>query len=315
MNRALVEHLPPRIEATKMSVSELSLNVKTCPRSGDGVHTWLFHAACCAVEAGMSDDQAAEKIEALMTRLPNPPTEIEDALRAARGTRGHPSLVWPLVNDEQVEAIVQDGMRVLDFWQASPFEMHAGENQAEDAIDILFPRNPWLCVGQSARVFRTQRREKWRGQLGRYALIVPSAMTNETGLTKTGRESCHSLENTGPRRFLIIEADRGDLDQQAAVIGHLGSYAPLAAVVFSGSKSLHGWFVCKGASEEKLLRFMRYAVSLGADKRMWLRSQFCRMPDGQRSDGKTSTALSLCGLNGIAAGRQALIYLDPNVIR
>jgi hypothetical protein len=37
-----------------------SLNVKTCPRSG--VHTWLFHAACCAVEAGLSDDQAAEEM-------------------------------------------------------------------------------------------------------------------------------------------------------------------------------------------------------------------------------------------------------------
>jgi hypothetical protein len=315
MNSHITPFEPKAVPNSAAVTTTFSLMIKPCPPSGEGVHSWLFHAACCAVEAGISDDQAAQEIEALMTRLPNPPTEIEDALRAARGTRSRPSNVWPLVNDEQVEAIVQDGIRVLDFWQASPFEMRAGENQAEDAIDILFPRNPWLCVGQSARVFRTQRREKWRGRLGKYALIVPSTMTNETGLTKTGRESCHSLYNTGPRRFLIIEADRGDLDQQAAVIGHLGSYVPLAAVVFSGSRSLHGWFVCKGASEEKLLRFMRYAVSLGADKRMWLRSQFCRMPDGQRSDGKTSTALSSCGLNGIPAGRQALIYLDPNVIR
>jgi hypothetical protein len=139
-------------------------------------------------------------------------------------------------------------------------------------------------------------------------------MTSETGLTKSGRKSCHSLDNTGPRSFLIIEADRGDLDQQAAVIGHLDSYAPLAAVVFSGSKSLHGWFVCKGTSEEKLLKFMQYAASLGADTRMWLRSQFCRMPDGRRFDGKNSEALSICGLSGIPAGRQALIYFNPDVI-
>jgi hypothetical protein len=292
-----------------------SVLVKPCPPSGQGVHSWLFHAACCAVEAGISDAQAVEEIEAMMTRLPNPPTEIEDALRAARGERRSPSIPWPQVNEEQIEAIVQDGMRVLDFWQASPFEIHTGENRAEDVIDILFPGNPWLCVGQSARAFRTQRREQWRGQLDKYALIVPSPMTNKTGLTKNGRESCHSLDNTGRRRFLIIEADRGDLDQQAAVIRHLESYAPLAAVVFSGSRSLHGWFVCKGASEEKLLRFMRYAVSLGADKRMWLRSQFCRMPDGRRFDCKTSTALSSCGLNGIPAGQQALLYLNPDVIR
>ena len=139
-------------------------------------------------------------------------------------------------------------------------------------------------------------------------------MTTETGLTKSGRKSYHPLDNTGPRRFLLIEADRGSLDQQAAVIGHLATLAPLAAVVFSGSKSLHGWFVCEGTSEETLLRFMKYAASLGADTRMWLRSQFCSIPDGRRFDGKSNEALSLCGLNGIPAGRQALIYLDPKVI-
>jgi hypothetical protein len=292
-----------------------SLNVKPCPASGDGVHSWLFHAACCAVEAGMSNDEAVAEIEALMTRNPNPSTEIEDALRAARGERSGPSLLWPQVNDEQVEAIAQDGMRVLDFWAASPFPMRGGESRAEDVIDVLFPGNPWLCIGQSARVFRTRRREMWRGKLDNYSLIVPSPMTSETGLTKSGRKSCHSLDNTGPRRFLIIEADRGSLDQQAAVIGHLATYAPLAAVVFSGSKSLHGWFFCQGTPEDKLLRFMKYAVSLGADKKMWLRSQFCRIPDGRRSDGKSSEALSLCGLKGIQAGRQALLYFNPEVIR
>ena len=296
------------------AATAFSLTVKPCPASGDGVHSWLFHAACCAVEAGMTNEQAVEAIEPMMTRNPNPSSEIEDALNAARGERSGPSVLWPQINDEQVEAISQNGMRILDFWEASPFPMRADEGRAEDAIDVLFPGNPWLCVGQSARVFRTQRRKEWRGQLDKYPLIVPSPMTTEIGLTKSGRKSFHSLDNTGPRRFLIIEADRGDLDQQAAVIAHLGGYAPLAAVVFSGSRSLHGWFFCKRTSEGKLLKFMRYAVSLGADPRMWLRSQFCRIPDGRRFDGKSSVALSLCGLNGIPAGRQALIYLDPKVI-
>jgi hypothetical protein len=267
------------------------------------------------VEAGLSDEQAEEKIEPMMTRSPNPPSEIEDALNSARGKRRGSSVRWPQVNDEQIEAIAQEGTRVWDFWTASPFEMRAGESRADEVIDILFPGNPWLCVGQSARVFSTQRREKFRGKLDNCSLIVPSPMTNQTGLTKSGRESCHSLNNTGARRFLIIEADRGSLDQQAAVIGHLASHAPLAAVVFSGSKSLHGWFVCGRTPEETLLRFMRYAVSLGADKKMWLRSQFCRIPDGRRSDEKTSDALSLCGVKGIPAGRQALLYFNPEVIQ
>jgi hypothetical protein len=37
------------------------------------------------------------------------------------------------------------------------------------------------------------------------ALIVPSSMSAVTGLTKDGRESKHTLANTGPCRFLICE--------------------------------------------------------------------------------------------------------------
>src|SRR5207248_9159084 len=96
-------------------ITEFLLNVKPCPRSGEGVHSWLFHAACRAVESGMKDEQAIEMIEAMMTRSPNPPSEIEDALKSARGERRGPSLLWPQVNEEQIEAIAQAGTRVVDF--------------------------------------------------------------------------------------------------------------------------------------------------------------------------------------------------------
>lgn len=261
----------------------------------------------------MTDEEAIEVIENMMTRPPNPPSEIEDALRSARGERSS-AIQWPHVNHEQIEAIAQDPRDLLDLWK-SWRRCTDTESHTEKIIDRLFPGNPWLCVGKSSQSFCTRRREDWRGQLNAHSLIVPSPMTSETGLTKSGRTSYHTLANTGPRRFLIVEADRGPLEQQAAVIWHLATLAPLAIVVFSGSKSLHGWFVCEGIPEDKLLKFMRYAVSLGADKRMWLRSQFCRMPDGRRSDGKNSDALTLLGWDGIPPGRQALLYFNPQAIQ
>src|SRR6266480_7061597 len=142
-----------------MNINEPLLKVKPCPPSGEGVHTWVFHAACCAVEAGISDDQAVKEIEALMTRNPSPPNEIEDALRSARTGRRNPSILWPQVNGEQIEAIAQDGIRVLDLWTGSPVRMQVGNSRTEEIIDCLFPGNPWLCVGQSNRAFGTQRRE------------------------------------------------------------------------------------------------------------------------------------------------------------
>ncbi len=89
--------------------------------------------------------------------------------------------------------------------------------------------------------------------------IVPSPMMARTGLTQEGHESEHSLENTGPRRFLIIEQDSGPADEQAAVLLHLAQLAPLALAVHSGSKSIHGWFLADDEPEDNLRAFMRSA--------------------------------------------------------
>jgi hypothetical protein len=116
--------------------------------------------------------------------------------------------------------------------------------------------------------------------------IVPSPMSAVKGLTKTGRESKHSLANTGLRHFLICEFDTGSPDDHAALLLHLGTFAPLVCMVHSGGKSLHGWFYVHNQETTKIERFFRYAVSLGADRATWTRSQFVRMPDGTRENGK-----------------------------
>jgi hypothetical protein len=124
-------------------------------------------------------------------------------------------------------------------------------------------------------------------------------MTARSGLTKDGRESAHALSITGPRWFLGIEQDSGTIDEQSAILLHFAAIMPLALAVHSGSKSIHGWFYFEGEPEDKLLRFMRYAVSLGADPATWTRSQFVRMPDGVRDNGK----------------RQTVYFFNPEVLK
>jgi hypothetical protein len=124
-------------------------------------------------------------------------------------------------------------------------------------------------------------------------------MSAATGLTRDGRRSKHALSNTGPRRFLLVEFDTGAVDHHAALLLHLAQRAPLALAVHSGGKSIHGWFYCHGQPEARLECFMRYAVSLGADTATWTRSQFVRMPDGVRSDGR----------------RQIVFFFNPRVLQ
>jgi hypothetical protein len=131
-------------------------------------------------------------------------------------------------------------------------------------------------------------------------LIVPNAMAALTGTTKNGRRSPRCLDNVGVRQYLVVEFDTGHLDEHAALLWHLAERAPMALVVFSGSKSLHGWFACRRATPQRLEQFFRYAVSFGADPATWTRCQPVRMPDGTREGtGK----------------RQAVYYFNPEVVK
>jgi hypothetical protein len=173
------------------------------------------------------------------------------------------------------------------------------KSYTEEIIDALFPGDPLLCAGRTNYQFATQSRSEWRGELAALQFIVPSPMIARTGSTQEGKESAHALSNTGPRRFLVIEQDRGVIDEQAAVLLHLAERAPLALAVHSGGKSIHGWFYCLGQPEEKLRLFMQYTVSLGADRATWTRSQFVRMPDGTRDNGN----------------RQTVYFFNPEVLK
>jgi len=187
---------------------------------------------------------------------------------------------------------------MVDLWENSPVRIESNDPRTDWFIDALFPGNPLLCCGWSRHRFETRPRSSWH-KLDRLPLLVPNPMTARKGKTLTGKVSEHSLENTGPRRFLVIEQDTGEPDEQAAILLHLAEKAPLALALHSGGKSLHGWFYCAGQTDERLRQFMEYAVSLGADPATWTPSQFVRMPDALRDNGK----------------RQAVYFFNPEVVK
>jgi hypothetical protein len=198
-----------------------------------------------------------------------------------------------VVNETHRESIITIGGGLAELWELSRYRLHDNDPRTEEIIDRLFPGDPLLCCGASQSQFDTRPRAAWRGELSGLALIVPSPMTALTGLTKEGKESAHSLNNTGPRRFLVVEFDTGTTDEHAALLIHLAGYAPMVCAVHSGGKSLHGWFFVACQPEDRVLKFFRYAVSLGADTATWTRSQFVRMPDGLRDTGKRQTVFFL----------------------
>lgn len=209
--------------------------------------------------------------------------------QSASGTT--PLMGWPQPDLSKIKTITDAGLELDDLKKVSPHPCKDDPNQAETIIDQLFPGEPLLCVGESLKHFSTKPREEWRGKLAKQQFVVPSPMVSKSGKTKDGHTSSRTLENTGPRRFLVVEFDQGTKNKQAALLLHLASHAPLALVVHSGGKSLHGWFYCAGQPEEELRKFMRYAVSLGADPATWTRCQLVRLPGGLRDNGQRQTVL------------------------
>ncbi|MGA2029024.1 MAG: hypothetical protein ABSG87_03015 [Verrucomicrobiota bacterium] len=273
------------------------------PRAGEGVHNWLFRVAR-QLHAHLP---AGEIVNLLESRVANCGravsraeiiSAVQNSLPSAWQRKGIAGPVqstakWPKVNQEQREAVVRDDGGLADLWELSRTRIEDNAQHTEEIMDKLFPGNPLLCCGKSSQEFDTKPREDWRGELSKLALIVPSPMSAVTGTTKDGKESKHTLANTGARRFLICEFDTGTPDDHAALLLHLGTFAPLVCAVHSGNKSLHGWFFVAGQPDTKIEKFFRYAVSLGADRATWTRSQFVRMPDGTRDNGNRQTVFFL----------------------
>jgi len=277
------------------------------PQAGEGFHNWLFRAARALWKCGRTENEIRAILENAASTCGRyvPQRELDEAIRNSQVSAFQPLSVphhpWPAFNREQREAVIQETQcELVDLWEASPVAFKDNKPRAEEVIDALFPGNPLLCCEKTKGDFDTKPRSKWRGELSKQQFIVPSPMAKWRGLTKEGKASAHSLDATGPRRFLIVEQDIGSIDEQAAVLWHLTCRAPLALVVHSGGKSIHGWFYCSGQDEEKVLRpFMRFAVSLGACSSTWTKSQFVRMPDGTRGAGR----------------RQAVYYFRPEVVK
>ena len=180
----------------------------------------------------------------------------------------------------------------------SPSSLDENDALAEKILPLLYPGDPLLCVGSKFEFF-TDHISKFLKTASKFPLIVPSPMLSKYGRTKDGKLSQHTLEATGPRRFFVIEGDGTSKDQQAAVLLQLAGRAPLTIVVDSGGKSLHGWFFVDGMTDDQLVPFFCRACTLGADSKLWTRSQFVRMPGGLRENGN----------------RQHILFFNPQTIK
>lgn len=299
--------------------------LQSCPSAGAGVHNWVIRVAVRLHAFFHNKDDIADLIRKYSSNCGREVSdrEIWDAINSSEKWLARKAAIagtidssysewelakassptkWPERNAELIETIAKAGPSLDELNARSPVRMIEGALQAEEIVGILFPKGSLICVGETQGHFKTGPLEFYQrlNVLRRMQFIVPSPMSSREGHRESdGKLSAHTKENTGPRRFLVIEFDQGAADQHAAVLWHLSQREPLVLVVHSGGKSLHGWFYCQDQEEVALLELMKYAVSLGADPATWTKSQFVRLPGGLRDNGK----------------RQRVLYYDPKPIK
>jgi hypothetical protein len=269
------------------------------------LHSQIYHWACLLREDGVAHPRAYRIIRQMVdavredTARFTPDREILSAIQTAyevtpsTGTaRTRP---WPVPNrtlqGECRRLSRARGWTLEKLREASALEVtmegniRPSETRPEWFLAAVLGDDPLVCVGMGVSKFETARLSEFTGQLHLWEFIVPNAMSALEGKRKSdGELSAHTLDNTGPRQNIVVEFDDGATpDEQAARHIWLSEYRKLRMVVFSGSKSLHGWYQARDEAEDR--KFMEEAVRLGGDPKTWLKSQFVRLPNGQREDG------------------------------
>jgi len=233
---------------------------------------------------------------------------------------------------EEIYTIATIGPDLAQFRASSPQRLY--NSPQRQTIDVLRDwgtycgeLNPFVCFGADDR-FWTRPFNAVKNILHVHAQVVPSPMRAQYGMTQSGTLSEHTKDGVGERRFIVTEFDfskttpKGKptiygplleqceaegitaLDIQAALLARLSRERPLWMVVFSGGKSLQGWFPCRDEDESKILAwFDTSAMRLGACHSTRCISQFVRMPDGTRAPNREGKSV-----------RQSIQYYDRGVL-
>jgi len=278
-------------------MNNLNLPISPCPESGEGVHKWVYHVCCVFLDAGNAVEDAESYCEERASRALQI-NEVQNAYSSIKKTGILKRQRWSKPSQQYVDFVKRTARGGLYQSILNRLTLtRAEEIDCFGALKLLFPDDiesgDWslICCGASQSDFRTAPLTFFKDKCEDLQFIVPSTMSSIWGETQGGDRSQHTLANTGPRKYLVVEFDKGEHADHAAFLHNLHRIIPITMVVHSGNKSLHGWFHVEGMSETKQISFFDEATQLGADTATWNRSLFVRMPDGKRANGKRQSIL------------------------
>lgn len=252
------------------------------PAPGEGRHTWLFRVAASLNHQNWKPEKNREFLSRICEAngwtdrmgktLDDIFAKLEAGLVPTDTSRLPP---WPAKNH---------AARRARFAFPPLFDPHGDTGMsAADVLRSLYRPSDLLCVGWSKYRFTTLPAAELYHAAHNAEFVVANTMTAESAPNGSKRNK-QIASHPDDRRFAVIEFDtRETRDEQAAVLSSLHtSAAPLVLAVWSGGKSIHGWYNVSGIPPHQKLTFFRHAAYLGADESLYDMSKLVRMPGGRR---------------------------------
>ena len=209
-----------------MAPEWLEAFLRSCPKSGSGVHSWLAKATHRSFAYLDASEQAKVLSWAVRDCGRNPGrNEIESTVSNIRAKReageanGSLYRAWPLRAHAEIDALVRSGITVAELREKSPHPIK--EAPPFSWLERLFPADSLVCLAQEHlrgfdscgvpsfyREWHTRLRDNWqRHDLRDHPLLVPNPARWTWGWTQDRRRSTRCNEMFPARRFLVVEFD------------------------------------------------------------------------------------------------------------
>ena len=291
--------------------------IRRCPHSGSGVHSWMMTTANLAAIAGIPPMDAEAEIIRSMSRPPSPSSEVAAAIRKAYAeytpgadyTPRKYSAPRPKPLPQTAQAFIRrgDGAEESDWWEASPIRIdwEPGREDALALLGALYAPDEYLFIGERYGI-EVATAGDWMRRIESGKTCPPHFIPN----TLTGREHPlpdGKLSRRGDSavcgfRFAVAEMDNLSKPDQLAFWWGFRT-APIVALIDSGGKSIHAILRVDCATradweqeiEGKL--FPRVLCPLGCDPACRNESRLSRLPGHFRREKNAW---------------QRLLYLNPD---
>ena len=295
------------------------------PSGGGGCHTALLGVANLGIMIGATHQQIFLDIRQSIPQGGRtvPDREIVDAIkRASRdvipvGEGGCyrplpiPPKPRPLVKPEYLQQLIKRGSDIVeaDLWEASTVRPY--DETDKDAVlllDTLYRCDDILFLGERYDT-KVQSAAKWIDQIRRSGTnglphIIPNPVTGEEHISKSGKASFRCDAAIKDFRFAMVEFD--DLSRQDQLAFWASIPLPIAALIDSGGKSIHGWIATEGitnseqwTAQVEIGLYKQRLIPMGVDPACRNEARLSRLAGHLRQE---------------KSRWQRLLYLNPNPI-